>query len=232
TPAPLPVAAERTAVVSSTPAPTDEAATSPEGGPAPEVPTVEPTIVPPVEPTPTPEPPALADTPTPEPTPTRPPDQPTVDWRIEANRAVRDVVTRYGEVKVEALTYLIPDRLPELLTGVLLERQRRGVCGLKNAGQYMTYSNRSFEVLEVVFEDSAHARVLAYIEEDRVLYNSDGSVRKNYGHEFYRTIYLLEQKSDGRWYINCFEALPDDPLPSIWEIACQVELPSENPCNQ
>jgi len=223
-PSPPPATIEvRTVVVSPTPAPVGPTSVPGSAGATRQEPIVEPTPVPPLPPAPDPTQP-------PVPAPTRPRPTPTVDWRSEADRTVRDVVTRYGDVKVEALTYLLPDRLPELLTGDLLERQRRGVCGLKNVGQYYTYSNRTFEILQVEFDDRNRARVLAYITENRVLHNGDGSVRKDYGFEFYRAIYLLERKSDGRWYINCFEALPDDPLPSIWQIGCKVEVPAENPC--
>ena len=146
---------------------------------------------------------------------------------------MRDVVTRYGVVKESAATYLTSERLPELLTGDLLERQRRGVCGLKNTGQYYIFSNRSFEILDTLIEDDTRARVLAYIRENRVLHNGDRSVRKDYGYEYYPAIYLLERKSDGSWYINCFAALPDDkPTPPIGRIECKVDLTGENPCNQ
>ena len=236
TPSPAPVEIVHTVVVSPTPVPAVDASATPDNASVPEGSAFEPTPIPPQPPTeepPTQEPPRPPDTATPEPPPTRPTDAPTVDWRAEADRAVRDVVTRYGDIKVEALTYLTPDRLPELLTGDLLERQRRGVCGLKNTGQYFIYSNRSFEVLDTQIEDSTRARVLAYIREKRVLHNGDGSVRKDYGDEFYPAIYLLERKSDGRWYINCFAALPDDkPTPPIWQIECKVELTGENPCNK
>lgn len=224
-PSPTSVPISPTVFVSPTPEPGIEAtATRNDGSPTGE-PTEELTSVSPSEP--------MLPTDTATPIPVRPTHTPTVDWQIEAAQAVVDVVTRYGDVKVEALTYLTADRLPELLTGDLLERQRRGVCGLKNTGQYYRYSNRTFRVLEVAFRDRSSARVLAYITEDRVLYNPDGTVRTDYNHEFYPAIYVLERKSDGRWYINCFAALPDDkPTPPIWDIECKIELTRENPCNQ
>lgn len=178
--------------------------------------------------------PAPADTPIPtntaEPPPTDTPTaMPTSDWRITDEPVVRELVTRYGQIKVDAYTYL-NDRFGEILVDPVLERQRRGICWLRNMKYYYDYSNRFSEILSVSFADRDRATVITHVMENRVLRHSDtGKTAKDYGAEDYKAIYELARQSDGRWSIYCLQALPDEG-----PVECKIEIDPNavNPCTQ
>ncbi|MFB0535137.1 MAG: protein kinase [Anaerolineae bacterium] len=149
----------------------------------------------------------------------------TPNWSAYES-AIRAVVLEYGEIKVEATTYLDPSRLSEFLVDPVLERQKRSVCWLRNEGFYYTYSNRSFVIKNITFDDDRHATVLAQVSENRALFQS-GDIYKDYGRETYRAIYQLKRLGSNDWYIYCFQTSQNgDP------IECTVELKEPNPCNQ
>lgn len=160
------------------------------------------------------------------PTPKRPTKTPTPNWSAYES-AISAVVFEYGQIKVEATTNLNPSRLDEVLIDPVLERQRRSVCWLHNEGLYYVYSNRSFAVKNITFEDDRHATLMAEISETRLLYRQSGDVYRDYGNETYRAIYQLERIGSDNWYIYCFQALEDgDPLD------CKVDLTDSNPCSE
>jgi len=164
-------------------------------------------------------------TPTPTPTFTRTPTSniPT----LSPEEQIREVLQKYRDIKIESLTYLDTHRLDEVLAYPVLERQKRGICGLRNARQYYEYDDREFHILNISLQDDRHATVLARIRENRVLRSKSGKIIKDYGHEDYRAVFLLEKDSYGHWKIYCFQALDDnDP------VSCKVTIPKENPCNQ
>ena len=141
--------------------------------------------------------------------------------------------SRYGDIKVEAFTYL-NDRFAELLVDPVLERQRRGVCWLKNQKFYYDYSDRFAEILSVNFQGQDRATVISHIKEKRVLrHQGTNKVAKDYGPEDYRAIYELARQQDGRWYIYCLQALADD-VPAEGPFECKIETDPNavNPCTQ
>ena len=173
-------------------------------------------------PTPTPR---FSPTPRPSPTPTRGSVLGTP--RPSPEEQIREVLWKYRDIKIESLTYWDTHRLDEVLAYPVLERQKRGICGLRNAKQYYQYGNREFHILDISFQDDQHATVLARIRENRVLRSKSGKIIKDYGHEDYRAVFLLEKDASGHWKIYCFQALDDnDP------ISCKVTIPKENPCNR
>ncbi len=165
-------------------------------------------------------------TPTQRPTPSIPNSTPTLDPSAYES-AITQVVFKYSEVKIEATTYLDPSGLSEVLVDPVLERQKRSVCWLRSEGLHYVYSDRNFDVENMIFEDDRHATLLAQVSEKRVLYRQDGSVYRDYGQETYRAVYQLERTGDNTWYIYCFQALEkDDP------VQCTVELTDPNPCSE
>ena len=138
---------------------------------------------------------------------------------------IRQLMQQYRKVKVESLTHWDTSRLDEVLSYPVIERQKRGICGLRKAGQHYEYSNREFRIDELTFTDENHATVLARIQENRVLKKRNGDVIHDYGHEDYRAVFKLERSPAGRWKIYCFQALDDDE-----PVSCKAVIPKENPC--
>ncbi len=169
-------------------------------------------------PTATPLPPPTRIPPTATPAPTRP-------AAASNEELVRAVLANYRDIKVESLTYWNTQRLDEALTYPVLERQRRGICGMKKEGKYFQYSNREFLIQSISFPDSRHATVLARIRENRILKKVDGRTLKDYGHEDYRAVFQLKKEADGQWKIYCYQALDDDE-----PVSCKITIPKEDPC--
>ena len=140
---------------------------------------------------------------------------------------IRAVLSKYRDIKIESLTHGDTSRLDEVLAFPVIERQKRGICGLRSAGQYYQYSNRSFHIKNISFQDARHATVMARIRENRKLRQRGGGVIKDYGYEDYRAVFLLEQDVNNQWKIYCFQALDDDE-----PVSCKVTIPTQNPCNQ
>ena len=178
-------------------------------------------------PTKTPKPPTPANKPTKTPELSTPTRRPTSTPSPEEQ--IRSFFIRYREVREDALTRLRLDRLDEIFSYPILERQRRGICGLRNAGQHYEYSNRRFDIERISFSDPRHASVVARIRENRKLIFNDGR-EHNYGFEDYRALYKLEKDPAGEWKVYCFRVLDDDE--SIYTNSCDVEIPKENPCVQ
>lgn len=151
--------------------------------------------------------------------------QATTRARNADQASIENVVIRYGkDIKVENTTNLDSSNLSDVLVDPVLEKQERSACWLQNEGFYYTYSNRSFTIEELTF-DAQKATVLANIRENRILHKADGTVHRNYGYEDYRAIYELEKRSNGRWYIYCFQALIGDT-----ENRCEVNIEGSDPC--
>ncbi len=115
----------------------------------------------------------------------------------------------------------------------VLERQRRGVCWLRNKKYYYDYSNRFSEIVSVTFDDRDHATVLSHIVETRILrHQGTNKIAKDYGNEDYRAIYQLSREN-GRWAIYCLQAL-DDKLPPEGPFECKIETDPNavNPCTE
>jgi len=144
-----------------------------------------------------------------------------------AEEQIRALLREYRDIKVESLTHWDTHRLDDVLADPILERQKRGICGLRNAGQYFQYDNREFHILNISFQDDYHATVLARIRENRVLRDRSGDVITDYGHEDYRAVFLLKREANGHWKIYCFHALEDNE-----PISCKITIPQKNPCNQ
>jgi len=153
------------------------------------------------------------------------PPTPTPDSSPSDEEQIRTVLTQYRDIKVESLTYWNTQRLDEVLTYPVLERQNRGICGMKKEGKYFLYSHREFLIRSISFSDSRHATVLTRIRENRVLKKVDGKTLKDYGREDYRAVFQLEKETSGQWKIYCYQALDDDE-----PISCKTIIPKEDPC--
>ena len=179
--------------------------------------------------TPTRKPTNTPKSPTPTRRPTSTPKRPFSIATASPEEQIRDFFVRYRKVREDALTRLRMGELDEIFSYPILERQRRGICGLRNAGQHYEYSNRRFDIERISFPDSRHASVVARIRENRKLIFNDGR-EHDYGYEDYRALYKLEKDATGKWKIYCFRVLDDNE--SIYTNSCNVEIPKENPCIQ
>lgn len=166
-------------------------------------------------------------TPKPKPTNTpRPTKSPTPKPTSTPNYkpAIKEVVYKYGEVKVDNTTYLDSSQLDEVLINPALERQKRSACWLRNEGLFYEYDNRRVSIESITFDSNRYATVLTQIGESRVLRYQNGTTKTDYGYETYRAIYRL-QRFGRDWYIYCFQALEDDD-----PATCEIELTGPDPC--
>ena len=116
--------------------------------------------------------------------------------------------------------------MSDVLINPVLEKQKRSACWLENEGLHYEYSNRSFNINDIVFQGNDRATVLAQIREHRKLVRHNGEIYRDYRDDDYRAIYQLQRMSNGKWYIYCFQA-SDDSNPT----SCEVIMEGENPCN-
>lgn len=156
----------------------------------------------------------------------RPTAMPTPNWDAY-ERAVRQVVESYGQVKQNALRNLDSRFYDEVLIDPVLERQKRSVCSYIKNGFFYTYANRDFRIDWVDFEDERHATVFAHIIEDRYRRKwENGEVIDEKIDDQYDAVYKVRRIGADDWYIYCLRALEegDDPY------ECEVVISSPNPC--
>ncbi len=144
--------------------------------------------------------------------------------RIADREEIARVIEEYGDIKVQAMTYLDPSNLSRVLINPVLERKRQTVCWLQKNDAYYTYADRSVDIQDILFQNQNEAYVYAWLAE-HITYIQKGQVH-DWGYDRYKAVYHL-RKVGGQWKIDCLTALKDE---ESFSPHCEVKFPSTNPC--
>jgi hypothetical protein len=144
--------------------------------------------------------------------------------RIQDQEEIAHVIEEYGDVKVQSMTYRDPSGLSRILIDPILKRKRQTICWMEKNDVHYTYSDRSVEIEDIIFQSSDEAIVYAWLAE-HITYIQRGQVH-DWGYDRYKAVYHL-RRIGGQWKIDCLTALKDEEpfLPH-----CEVKFPSTNPC--
>lgn len=140
--------------------------------------------------------------------------------------AITNAIQRYGDIKVQGMTYLDSNALAEVLIDPVLEQKRQVICWLRKNDAYYTYEDRSVDIVDIIFKNSDDATVYAWLGEHITIVK--GGKVDDWGYDRYKAVYHLRKIND-RWMIDCLNALEDD---EDFSPHCEVKFASENPCLQ
>jgi len=147
--------------------------------------------------------------------------------------AIREVVTRYPEIKRMGTSDLNDSVWDGILVYPILEKQKRSTCWLRKHEQRYVFGRQDVSIGSVTqYGDTA--TVIAVITESQGRYRLNGSTIRPMKESTYQAAYRLKKLS-GSWYISCLTALKDgDPLDCdentiIGELEKQ-DMAGENAC--